>query len=92
MSALLESMFDGLVIYVWNNPLNSDDCGAVIISAKNFNEVQEISGEHGSADASYLIKSFWDFKCKLYDVEIPYHDVSDNMHYHIHSGGESCEI
>jgi len=82
MSALLESMFDGLVIYVWNNPLNDNDCGAVIISAKNFNEVQEISGEHVS-DAPY-VESFRDFESALYDAEIPYQDVSSNMHYHIY--------
>jgi hypothetical protein len=82
MSALLESMFDGLVIYMWNNPLNDDDCGAVIISAKNFSEVQEISGEYPS-DAP-PVKSFLDFVNRMYDAEIPYHDVSDNMHYHIH--------
>jgi hypothetical protein len=82
MSALLESMFDGLVIYVWNNPLNDDDCGAVIISEKNFIEVQEISGEYIS-DEPY-VESFRDFESALYCAEIPYHNVSGIMHYHIY--------
>jgi hypothetical protein len=82
MSGLLETMFEGLVIYVWNNPLNDDDCGAIIFRSEDFSEVQEIIGEYPSDKPP--AKSFGAFERALDDAEIPYDDVSDNMEYHIH--------
>ena len=40
---ILENMFENLVIYVWQNPLDDNDCGAIIIAVKDFDFVQELT-------------------------------------------------
>jgi len=78
---ILENMFENLVIYVWQNPLNDNDCGAILIAAKDFSYVQSLSEnihDPGEPEA----KSFDDLCGILWDTEISYYNISDSMHYY----------
>lgn len=77
---ILENMFENLVIYVWQNPLDDDDCGAILIAAKDFNHVQNFSENVSrySRDA----KSFNELCDILRSDNISYYNISDSMHYY----------
>lgn len=77
---ILENMFENLVIYVWQNPLDDDDCGAILIAAKDFNYVQSLSENLSSRDR--YAKSFDDLCGMLWDAEISWYNISDSMHYY----------
>jgi len=81
---ILENMFENLVIYVWQNPLDDNDCGAIIIAVKDFDFVQSLREnihDPGDPDA----ESF-DELCKiLKDYEISYYDISSSMHYYLYT-------
>lgn len=83
MVGILNEMFEGLVVYVWKPFVDEDgDHKAVLISAKDFSEVQELTGEYPSDE--YVVESFDDLLDVLWDREIPYQNLSDIIHYHIH--------
>jgi len=77
---ILENMFENLVVYVWQNPLDDDDCGAILIAAQDFSHVQELSENLSSRDR--LAKSFDDLCGMLWDSEVSYYNISDSMHYY----------
>lgn len=78
--SILENMFENLVIYVWQNPLDDDDCGAILIAAKDFDYVQSLSENLSSRDR--YVKSFDDLCGMLWDAEISWYNISDSMHYY----------
>ena len=82
MSSLVGEMLSGLVVYVWNNPLDDNDLGAVLIKASDFSEVQEISGENigDSEPGSFLM-----FLDQLARSDVPYHDISENVHMYVYT-------
>lgn len=73
-------MFENLVVYVWQNPLDDDDCGAILIAASDIGQIQELSENLSSRDK--LAKSFDDLCGMLWDSEISYYNISDSMHYY----------
>ena len=77
---ILENMFENLVVYVWQNPLDDDDCGAILIAVEDFNYVQSLSENLSSRER--LAKSFSDLCDILSNDEVEYDDISDNMHYY----------
>lgn len=77
---ILENMFENLVVYVWQNPLNDDDCGAILIAAKDFSSIQELSENYCGSEKE--AKSFDDLCGLLWDSEISYYNISDSMHYY----------
>lgn len=83
MAGILNEMFEGLVVYVWKSFDEDDDHKAVLISAKDFQVVQEMTGEYLS-DGEYVVGSFGELLDELWDREIPYQNLSDNIHYHVH--------
>jgi hypothetical protein len=81
---ILENMFENLVIYVWQNPLNDNDCGAILIAVEDFSHVQSLSEnihDPGKPDA----KSFDELCDILSNDGIAYDDISDNMHYYFYT-------
>lgn len=81
---ILENMFENLVIYVWQNPLDDNDCGAILIAVKDFNYVQSLSEnihDPGDPDA----QSFDQLCCILRNDEVSYYDISDSMHYYLYT-------
>ena len=87
MTGILNEMFENLVVYVWKPSDADDDHKAVLISAKDFNYVQELTGEH-SSDDEYFVESFSELLDVLWDREIPYQNLSDIIHYHVHKESE----
>ena len=83
MVGILNEMFEGLVVYVWKPSGEDGDHNAVLISAKDFNYVQELTGEFPSDDG-YVVESFGELLDELWDREIPYQNLSDIIHYHVH--------
>jgi hypothetical protein len=81
MTGILNEMFENLVVYVWRESDEDDDHKAVLISAKDFQVVQEMTGEYPS---EYVVESFGELLDELWDREIPYQNLSDNIHYHVH--------
>jgi len=80
---ILENMFENLVVYVWQNPLDDDDCGAILIDVKDFNYVQSLSENISPVDR--LVKSFDDLCGILCSDEISYYNISDSMHYYLYT-------
>ena len=77
---ILENMFENLVVYVWQNPLDDDDCGAILIAVKDFGYVQSLSENISSRER--LAKSFDDLCGILCSDEVTYYNISDSMHYY----------
>jgi hypothetical protein len=77
---ILENMFENLVVYVWQNPADEDDCGAILIAVKDFAYVQSLSENISSRDR--LAKSFDDLCGILCSDEVTYYNISDSMHYY----------
>jgi hypothetical protein len=82
MTGILNEMFESLVVYVWKESDEDDDHKAVLISAKDFQYVQELTGEYSSDE--YVVESFDELLDELWDREIPYQNLSDIIHYHVH--------
>jgi hypothetical protein len=83
MTGILNEMFESLVVYIWKPFDEDEDHKAVLISAKDFQYVQELTGEYPS-DYEYVVESFSDLLDVLWDREIPYQNLSNIIHYHIH--------
>jgi hypothetical protein len=82
MTGILNEMFENLVVYVWKPSDEDGEHKAVLISAKDFQYVQELSGEYLSGD--YAVESFDELLDVLWDHEVPYQNLSDIIHYHVH--------
>jgi hypothetical protein len=77
---ILGNMFENLVVYVWQNPLDDNDCGAILIAVKDFNYVQSLS--ENVSRHTQTARSFHDLCNILRDDDVSYYNISDSMHYY----------
>jgi len=83
-SDILDNMFENLVVYVWYNPNDDDDSGAVFLRASDVDKVREYTDY--ISDRTKAV-SFGDFVVLLQDLEFPFY-VLDNwtLEIYVHTG------
>jgi len=75
---ILEAMFNNLIVYVWNNPNDDEDCGSLLISNEDLMVVQDLT-ENLVTDLEQA-NSFEDLKQLLDAEEISYFDMRDGLY------------
>lgn len=84
--SLIHDMFREVLVYVWTNPLDDCDFGAILISLEDFNAVQEYT-ENCDTRYARQAQSFYDFKERLRNSEIDFVDITDNVNLYVHTVG-----
>jgi hypothetical protein len=83
MSAILDKMFENLVIYVWHNPNDDDDFGAILVQAHDMDQVYEFTENVSVRHAT----SFDEFISRLRKAEIPFYIIYDeSIQLYIYKG------
>lgn len=78
---ILETMFNNLVVYVWNNPNDNEDCGSLLINSDDLSVVQDLTENPESLVKRYeQANSFQDLKHLLDLEEIYFFDLTDGLY------------
>lgn len=75
---ILETMFNNLVVYVWNNPADDEDCGSLLISSEDLAVVQDLT--ENLVTSYRQANSFRDLKHLLDLEEIYFFDLTDGLY------------
>jgi hypothetical protein len=83
MNELVDTMFEGIVIYIWYHPLDDDDddFGAILIRSDDIYKAKEFSecgdGPHET--------SFYEFCRQLRGADISFYDISYNVDMYVYT-------
>jgi hypothetical protein len=80
--SLVNDMFREVLVYVWTNPLDDCDFGAILISLDNFDLVQRYT-ENCDTRYTRQPQSFYDFKDRLKNDDIDFVDITDNVQLYV---------
>jgi len=75
---ILETMFNNLVVYVWNNPDDDEDCGSLLINSEDLAVVQDLI--ENLVVTYRQANSFQDLKHLLDLEEIYFFDLTDGLY------------
>jgi hypothetical protein len=75
---ILETMFNELVVYVWNNPNDDEDCGSLLINSEDLVVIQDLTENLESVYRQ--VNSFRELKHSLDLEEIYYFDLTDGLY------------
>jgi len=83
MDRIFESMFENLIVYVWLNPVNEEDTGALLIRVDDLRIVQDLT-ENICDDGFEQAVSFDNLKRLLQVEDVGYFDITDSLYCYIH--------
>lgn len=75
MRDIIDEMFYNLYLYVWHNPLDDEDSGAILIKTQDADKVRRFT--ENASDEDDRATSFIDLTIKLVEAGIPFYEVDD---------------